>query len=842
MPAWVVLWSILLAFLIVAATLRPVRARPVVATCTLWCAWAVAGLLAGQLAAYHYAPDHVGLYASDDSRLAQFELALDDPPRVITNPFDQRRASPPKQVALARAVRIRTTAGWRDCCGDLLLQISDPNPDLAAGQLVRATGMLQRPAPAMNPGQFDWAAYYRDRRVLASLSVGHGASLVVLSDEGPTVWTAARLRVRELLAEGFPADRGLDHALLRALLLGDNDPQLRDVQDQFQKTGTAHHLAISGTHIAVVGGILWFLLRVTGVRPRRAATVVLIVVVGYGALALPSAPVVRSVVLAAAFCAGMLAGRVGRGLQLLAASVVLMLVFHPPDLFNAGFQLSFGTVLGLVLFSRQALNGLQTMRGWNDPDAVVLRSFEHPSPLRRAWDHANRVLLEALAAGLVAWLVSMPLIAFHFEQLNPWAIVAGIVLAPIVFVALVGGLLKVVLTLLWPWQAAAWAWAAVWPVVAMRKTVEWLATWPSADVPVPPSPLWLLAAFYGLLLVGLIRRVPTSLRWVLRVARLVCALFIVIPSWQAVVNPAVPAGTTRVTLLAVGAGQCAVVQPPGGRTVMLDAGSASLADLLGKCVGPFLRHARCASVDTLVLSHADQDHVSAAAEVVRAYGVREVLTGARFTDHPGEQVSGLLADLARLERPPRVLLPGQENPLGRETMIEVLWPPPLLPPEPADVPSSLAGATTSAKKPAGRASGGKATAAKSAAAKSSPGRDSNDGCLVFKLTHAGRSILFPGDIQDGAMRELLKRPDLLKADVLVAMHHGSAESLTKAFVDAVDPKYIIASNDRTLTAKQRAFDRAVAGRTLLRTHECGAITITMDREGNLTVEPFLKRE
>ena len=92
------------------------------------------------------------------------------------------------------------------------------------------------------------------------------------------------------------------------------------------------------------------------------------------------------------------------------------------------------------------------------------------------------------------------------------------------------------------------------------------------------------------------------------------------------------------------------------------------------------------------------------------------------------------------------------------------------------------------------------------------------------------------------MRELLKSPEKLKADVLVAMHHGSAESLSAAFIDAVDPAYIISSNDRTLTGKQRAFDRLVAGRTFLRTNESGAITVTIDARGNLSVDPFLAKK
>jgi competence protein ComEC len=415
LPAWIIAWVCLVALALALSVL--LRRRGFVCTCLLCLSWAAAGLASAQLAAYQYPADHIGLYAADDTRLAQLELVLDDPPRVLSNPFDQRRAMPPKQVAIARVVRVRATDGWRRASGEVLLQINDPNPNLAAGQLVRATGLLQRPAPAQNPGQFDWAAYYRDRRVLASFSVSHAASLVILSDPGPDFITAARLKARRLLADGFPADRGLDHALLRALLLGDNDPQLRDVQEEFQRTGTAHHLSISGTHIAILGGLLWGTFRILGVRPRWAAGIVLLFVVGYGSMALPSPPVVRSVVLAAAFCLATMAGRTGRALQLLCVSVVAMLIYHPLDLFNAGFQLSFGTVLGLVLFARQTLHAMErAFTNRHDPDEVVLRSFREPTLLRRAWDRANTVVLEAMATGLVAWLVSMPLIALHFEH------------------------------------------------------------------------------------------------------------------------------------------------------------------------------------------------------------------------------------------------------------------------------------------------------------------------------------------------------------------------------------------------------------------------------------------
>jgi competence protein ComEC len=242
--------------------------------------------------------------------------------------------------------------------------------------------MLQRPAPAMNPGQFDWAGYYRDQRILASLQVPQASNIRILHGDGPGPLGRLREHARRLLAAGFPAERALDHALLRALLLGDPDPQLRDVQDQFQRTGTSHHLAISGMHVAVLGGFVFLVCRLLLLSPRTTAVVVVGFVVLYGIVALPSPPVVRSVLLCVAFGVGLASRRSVDALQLLAACVLAMLIYRPLDLYNAGFQLSFGTVLGLILFTRPRGRDDRPARPGRGRRAVV------PAPTRwlaRPW-------------------------------------------------------------------------------------------------------------------------------------------------------------------------------------------------------------------------------------------------------------------------------------------------------------------------------------------------------------------------------------------------------------------------------------------------------------------------
>ena len=797
LPHWPLVWGSTLVCLLVAIALtlrRGAICNPLIAL-----ALALAGLTLAQVEAFYFSDDDIAHVATEEPRLAELELRIDHPPRTLTTPFGSARPLPPKQVVTASVARMKTWSGWVDAHGELLLVINEPNPRLQRGQHVRAIGMLQRPSVAMNPGQFDWARYYREQRIIASMHVPQADNVTILAEPSISILGTLRERARHLLASGFSPNRSLDHALLRALLLGDSDPELRDVQEQFKRTGTSHHLAISGLHVAVLGGFVFGICRLLCLPPRASACIMSGFVVLYGLIALPSPPVVRSVLLCSAFALGLVSRRSLDPVQLLAVTVLAMLVYHPIDLYNAGFQLSFGTVLGLMLFTQPMVTA---MGGLRDRDLLVAASFEKPSWRRAVTRWLDRWFTTALAAGVVAWAVSMPLIAFHFEQLNPWAVVASIALAPVVFVALIGGLLKVILTLLWPNLAATWADLSAGPIAMMRRMVEWLAQLPGSDVALPAPPIWLIVIFYALLVVALLPVPQASLRWMLRGSRaLACLAILVFPFHTGIAKRAPGAGELRFTLLAVGAGQCAVVETPSGRTILIDAGSSSLNDLVGKCVGPFLRHLGETEIDTIVLTHANYDHFSAAAEIAEAYDVREVLVGARFREHArgNPPAEALLASLRAIERPPRVIVPGDRIPLGSETDLQVLWPSP------------------------------------NAAVEMAP----NDASLVLRLTHRGRSILITGDIQEAALRGLLKDPAQLRADVLIAPHHGSRESSTRALIEASDPTYILSSNGRRLSRKQVEFEKAIGDRLLYRTHRYGAITVRVDAGGRVVVSPFV---
>jgi competence protein ComEC len=475
-----------------------------------------------------------------------------------------------------------------------------------------------------------------------------------------------------------------------------------------------------------------------------------------------------------------------------------LLLFHPAELFTAGFQLSFLTVFFMLLCGPRIM---QWCLAWLDDEHVrVARSFRPPGAWGRLWLWVRNRFVAAFAISVLAWLVSIPLVMTHFDQWNPWAVFAGIVLLPVVAIGLIAGLAKIVLTLLLPSLAGPWAAMAGSCMHVMRWAVNRLAHLPGADVPMPVPPAWLVIVFYALLLIPLVPWASERVRRWLRRAPLATPLLAALP--MCITPAGGEAGETRVTLLAIGAGQIGVIELADGRAYLIDDGSSSLPDPLRAVLDPYLRLRGHRRVEAIFLSHPDYDHICAAADTADEFRVSRVYLNDVFREQskdnePAEVMLGRLEDA---QVPISILSRGDSIALGGDTAIEVLWP------------------------PDGRSF-----------------RSTNNAGLVLRLNCRGHAILFPADIQIATEREMVRAADRekLKAEVLVAPHHGSAEVTSGDFVKAVGPTAILSSNDRRLSRKQHEFDRLVGELPLYRTSRCGAVTVRISKEGRMRIESFL---
>ena len=776
---------------VIAAAIACVSRR-YVASALVAVAVVLGGMALAQREHFAYAADDVGLFATDDARLATVEASIVDEPQLIAGADVGGRPFPPRQTFVADVSRVLTNHGWTPARGQLPVRVNQPNPALAAGQSVRLLGMLERPNPAANPGEFDWAVYYRRLRITATLTVPKANNATVLAAPNWNPLRSARTKVRHALAAGFGADHLGDFVVLQALLLGDRDPQLRDTAADFEQTGVAYQLSASGLHLVLLAaGVVWACRRLR-LHPRTTLIMGTTFTVAYALLASPSHSGLRSVIACATFAVALFSRRWVDRPQLVSLAIIAMLVGHPMDLFSEGFQLSLAVVVAFVLLLPAA------RRRWAaDPDKRT-KSAERPTLARRAW----RSVLNTACYAVVAWLATLPLSATYFGRVTLWVVVVDLAVYPLVVVALYAGAGKVLLTLLWPSSAGLTATVVGWPVAAMRGVAHAFAQLPGGSVPAAPPPLWAVLLFYAVLLVPLVpvdplRRRLRSATWLSPAAGLAGLLAVSLGSTPAVSN----SGGLRLTLLSVGAGQCGVVELPDGRAVVIDAGSSTVPEVAARAVEPYFQSRGIRTVASVFLSHGDFDHVSAAAELAGRYDPAAVYTSGHFRRHAvgNDPDLDLLARLDELHLPPRELSRGDHVDLGSDgATVDVLWPPPV-----GDYKS-------------------------------------NDAGLVLRLTYAGRRILLPADVQDVAFAELLKHPNELAADVLVAPHHGSGESLTPAFLAAVHPAVIVASSAARLTAKQRRFDQIVNGTVPeYRTAACGAIAVTVAPNGRVGVGTYL---
>jgi competence protein ComEC len=254
------------------------------------------------------------------------------------------------------------------------------------------------------------------------------------------------------------------------------------------------------------------------------------------------------------------------------------------------------------------------------------------------------------------------------------------------------------------------------------------------------------------------------------------------------------------TLLSVGAGQCAIVETPDNKIILIDAGSSTITDLHRRVIEPYLRAKGRRAVDAVFISHANLDHFSAVSDIIDSSSPGAMHLTPQFTAHARANypAAALLRAINDRKIPIHPTTANQSIRLDSQTSLDILWPTPI-------------------------------------GVAMSP----NNTSQVLRLTCHGRTILFTGDIQEPALQRLAHQPNLT-ADILIAPHHGSAEPATKFFLQVVRPTWILSSNDRTLSRKQLDFEPLAKPATLLRTHTSGAITVRIRKNGSIDVTPFLK--
>lgn len=711
--------------------------------------------------------------------------------RIRTSPCQERQDwcfarftfSDPVSLFYLSARQIETDLGWQDVRGTVYVRLGEPTPNLQVGDVVEMHCWLRRFAPPTNPGQFDLAAYQRRRNIHLAASVASRSAITVQEAGRRGLVIRLRNRLTEAAAHALLPDRTqIDSgaAMLDALLLGHRENIDRQTYEAFRKTGLLHIISLSGLHLGILVGIVWWLGRLAGLLKPTRALVCVLATAAFLLVVPPRAPTVRAAVIVWAFCMATLVRRRSNSLNTLCLAAIILLLLRPTQLFEPGWQLSFSAVAGILALT-DPIEGLmhRATRQW----------FANEKPSRRRvtrWTREiGRRIIRLFAAGLGAWLGGAGVLLYHFYTITLLTSLWTVLVLPLVVVLLTLGFFKIVLFFLLPTLSYLLGLLATIVADLFIAIVHHLARPDINTLLIGHVTVWVVVLYYGLVLFA--RFAPGRHRLLKHTLCLVMVATLVVYLGQLKWHRTHRDGLCM-TVLDVGHGQAIVVQLPGTMNLLFDAGSMYQGDIGGRVVVPFLDYMGISRLDAVVISHPDIDHINGIPEIVERRRIDHVYAHEMSLSpaEPGDPLDVLVRHLERHGHRIETLPPTLN---AANAILTTLWP-----------AACLADANELSE---------------------------NDRSLVSLLEFAGVRLLLCSDIEAGAQKQIIGFQPNLRAQIVVVPHHGSVATRYEPFLPHLQPDTLIASSGR----KQKRMIDDDFSANYFSTAENGAVTICVDRDG-----------
>lgn len=656
---------------------------------------------------------------------------------------------------LLQAEMIETAGSRLPVTGRLLVRVYGEGGSYWFGERLRLRGSITEPRGLRNPGGFDYRYYLRSQGIDAVIYPG--SNQVISLGRGTTgPLTGSAVKLRSAMVQNIEATLPSPSAeLLTAILFGQRHRLPGDVEENFRRAGAGHLMAVSGLHVGLVSALILGLWSRLNLRGRLPLLIAIVLVFAYAYLTGLRPSALRAAIMVSMAMGALLLDREHDLPTAVSFAALVTLFINPLLLFTIGFQLSYTVTLVLVYAYR--------------PLHQMFAALRCPGFLRAP-----------LAVTAAAQVGVLPLCIYYFQHVPAGALLFNLLLLPLIAFVVGLGLAGALAGLVIPLAGEILLWAARVPLELML----FITGFSSAEyfyIPFNPPGTFYLVAYYALLsgvlifyyrwnkyrekgsgneisLAGYLKYrlqllLSTGHFRPLKAGIIVLGLAVAL-LWSGILFPRqVP---LTVTFVDVGQGHAALIEPPCGIVIMVDAGGTPAfqgwpGEVGERTVLPLLRYKGIKRVDLAVITHPHEDHFGGFIPLVGQVALHRILVS------PVAGGSGYYAELLEsAEKTGSVIMEtgaGQAWNCGEGMLLEILGPPERL-----------------------------LTGTKS---------DLNNNSIVFILHYGDIRMLFPGDIEDEGVRDLLARNPDLSADVLLVPHHGGYLEAMPVFLDAVKPSLAV---------------------------------------------------
>jgi competence protein ComEC len=723
-------------------------------------------------------------------------------------------------------------------------------PTLRCGDEIEAPMRIKLPERYRDPGAWQYADFLLAQGIGAHASV-RVSNIALLNESHANIATPvdriAQWQCRIYAAQSWAsgrvlsyvhskANRGLpsilrlnpdDAGMLNAMLFGDRAGLNKTQRVGFERTGSFHLFVVSGMHVGLLAGLVFWLTRKLKLHEWLATFITLLFTFAYALLTGFGAPVQRALFMTAVFLLARLLSRDRKVLNALGAAALGVLVWSPAALFEASFQMTFLAIIAIggiavplaersfLPYARAAGHlsdkwedaGMPPriaqfrvmLRLWSETTADIIGNWTRdlPSLLLRG----NLWALELALIGAVAEMVMVLPMAIYFHRATMFAVPTNMLSVPLVALLAPIAVVTFCASLIGPWLAIPPGAVTALLLHGVIAVIGRVSAVRAADLRVP-GPVWWIALLAVACWTFCCWAVCRSRGWAWT-ATVMLPLIALMVLWP---EPAILApGVMEVTAIDVGQGDSIFIVAPDGSTMLIDAGgpvggvteaaeATSRFDIGEEVISPYLWSRRLRHLDVLVLSHAHSDHMGGMPAVMRNFRPRQLWVS---IDPNSDAYRALLTEARDLGVQVHHFYAGDQVAWGGTQMT-------VLAPE---------------------------------TGYNNPNEAVNNDSLVMLMRYGKSSALLEGDAEGPSERAMLAHGRVSPVTLLKIGHHGSRTSTTPEFFGTAAPRDAVVSVGKGNTfghPRYEVIQRIAEARTkLYRTDEFGLTTFLLGRDGGI---------
>lgn len=691
------------------------------------------------------------------------------------------------------------------------------------GNIVEITGTYEEPNTARNYKGFDYRQYLKSRNIYGTIDCEKYEIIATNKiNVASNIVNYVQNNIKENMFNILDEEQS---ALCVGILIGDREKISDITEDNFKKSNLTHMLAVSGSHITYIIVALTTILSKTNRKFSLIITIFFLlfftVLTGF------TASVLRASIMGIITLLASILHRKSDTINNLGISSIIILIYNPYLLVDAGFLLSYAGTIGIILFSKKISNGIRIIVNKINPNLLNIEQNNNSKIffVKSIIEKIILYVISSLSLTLSANIVIIPIMAYMFSTISFTFWISNILAGPVMEVVTIFGFIVYFISIIFPILAQFLGIALNLLLTVLLKIAEISSKIPGASIYIKTPSIYMCVIYYLIIYIlfnmqaikQIIRKKAIFRLYAIKAKKQRKNILVIAILFTILVNSIiyVTDKNIKIYFVDVGQGDCTLIQTSGRKNVLIDGGGSEFGSFdVGKStLLPYLLDRGITKIDYMMISHFDSDHIGGLFYIMENLRVDNIIISKQgeSSENLKKFIEILQSNIRGSKNKTNIILvkKGDNIKIDNSSYFEILFP------EEELINDNIL----------------------------------NNNSIVAKFVSNNFKMLFTGDIEEIAenrLCELYKSTNKLQADIIKVAHHGSKTSSTLNILELVKPKIALIGvgennnfghpNDAVL---KRIKD---LGAHIYRTDQMGEISIVIGNRGNVKINSFIKNK